>query len=345
MQKNKFSLLILSLLVIMTSCEKDDDNASGGGSPTIETRVIVTCEGSFQGNNASLTSYDKTSQELVNGAFESINGYSPGDVLQSMTEVNGKIYLVLNNSSRVEVLDAESMVAESPINGFISPRYLQSINGDKAYVTNIFSNEIQVVDLDSKTVTGAIDCSGWTEGMLMVDDMVYVSKSNGDKIMVIDTSIDQVVDSIAVTPGPVNLVLDDEGMMWVVCNGNFGAVAPKVHRIDPSTNSVVKDVAIPMPWAYQMAIRVNGDRDQLYLLNNDVYTMLIGDDELDSTPLIDDGVSYYGLGVDPENGDIYVGDAGSFVSDGTVRRYDLTGTPIDEFLVGISPNGFYFGIE
>ncbi|NNK80996.1 MAG: hypothetical protein HKO93_05830, partial [Flavobacteriales bacterium] len=44
----------------------------------------------------------------------------------------------------------------------------------------------------------------------------------------------------------------------------------------------------------------------------------------------------------PANGDIYVSDAGDFVSPGGVERYSEAGSLIDDFEVGIAPNGFLF---
>ena len=50
----------------------------------------------------------------------------------------------------------------------------------------------------------------------------------------------------------------------------------------------------------------------------------------------------YGIGVNPRNGEIYVADAVDYAQAGVVRRYSDDGTLIDQFRVGINPNGFAF---
>jgi hypothetical protein len=50
----------------------------------------------------------------------------------------------------------------------------------------------------------------------------------------------------------------------------------------------------------------------------------------------------YKVGIDPEDGTIYVSDAGDFNSNGHVYRYGSDGTPIDSFDVGVIPAEFCF---
>ena len=47
-------------------------------------------------------------------------------------------------------------------------------------------------------------------------------------------------------------------------------------------------------------------------------------------------------GVDPRTGEIYVADAVDYSQAGLVRRYSSDGKLIDQFRVGINPNGFAF---
>ena len=54
------------------------------------------------------------------------------------------------------------------------------------------------------------------------------------------------------------------------------------------------------------------------------------------------GRTYYGLGVDPVNSDVYVADAVDYMQSGVVYRLNATGEQIDKFTVGIIPNGFCF---
>ncbi|NNC82307.1 MAG: hypothetical protein HKN79_01920 [Flavobacteriales bacterium] len=338
----KLELLLCSLLLlILVSCEEENNDPQVDPEPDLAD-VIVACEGAFQGNNASLSLYTSDSEEVQNGIFEAVNGYGPGDVLQSITRIGDHIYLLLNNSSKIEVVQATSLVSEAVIQGLVSPREILAVSTEKAYVSNLFTNSIQIVDLSDHSLSGGVDIGGWSEGMLITDGKVYVARSSDDQVMVIDPVTDMLIDSITVTPGPVNMRLDEEGMIWLATNGNFGAVDPKVHRIDPVTDEVILTVDIPAPYSYSIELDINADGDQVYLLNNEVYTMFIGDNSLSDDPIAEGAGSFYGMAIHPSSGDIYATDAGDFASPGTVYRYSMSGVLMDEFQVGIAPNGFLF---
>jgi hypothetical protein len=52
--------------------------------------------------------------------------------------------------------------------------------------------------------------------------------------------------------------------------------------------------------------------------------------------------NFYGVGIDPSSGIIYVADAIDYVQRGVIYRYRPDGTLINSFLAGIIPGDFYF---
>ena len=52
--------------------------------------------------------------------------------------------VVVNNSGKVEVVDSSDLLSKSTITGFQSPREINQINTDFAYVTDLYSNSIQL---------------------------------------------------------------------------------------------------------------------------------------------------------------------------------------------------------
>jgi hypothetical protein len=81
----------------------------------------------------------------------------------------------------------------------------------------------------------------------------------------------------------------------------------------------------------------------LYFLNAGVFRMSINDSQLPATAFIP-GTSgnFYGLGIHPISGDVYVSDAIDFVQQGKVLRYSSAGTLSSDFTVGIIPGDFLF---
>ena len=81
----------------------------------------------------------------------------------------------------------------------------------------------------------------------------------------------------------------------------------------------------------------------LYFLDNGVYRMPITATALPASPFIPSiGRNFYGLGVDPNEGSIYVADAVDYVQRGVVYRYGSDGAERANFLAGIVPGGFCF---
>ena len=94
--------------------------------------------------------------------------------------------------------------------------------------------------------------------------------------------------------------------------------------------------------SYYPRLAMNGSKDQLYFLKLDVFTMSIDDTVLPNAPLIKANGEIYGIGVNPDNGNIYVGESGNFVQKGTVTIHDSAGDELSSFKAGVGVNGFYF---
>lgn len=327
----------------LQGCRKDRPEAPAEEpNAPVERGVYVINEGNFQWGNASVSHYDAVTGEAVEDLYAPANGEALGDVLQSMTVHEGRAYLVVNNSGKVVVVDPATFVASATITGFASPRFLLPVGGSKAYVSDLQSGAIAVVDLQANGIAGSIPCPGWTEMMVLVGSEAFVTNQTRRYVYVIDTSTDAIVDSIAVSRGGNSLVLDANGAVWVACSGGSGT-APALYRIDPATHTVDASFPMPVPTDSPWRLTINGDGTVLYFLNTDVFRMAITDVVLPSTPFMAaDGRNFYGLGVDPGTGVIHAADALDYTQRGVVHRYAADGTSLGTFYAGRIPSGFIF---
>ena len=105
--KQRIAIIVAILLGtgMFNSCKKSDITPP---EPLPESGFFVVCEGNFNWGNASISSYDETNDALTQNYFSSVNGYSLGDVAQSMTENEDFYFIVVNNSAKVEVVDKEN---------------------------------------------------------------------------------------------------------------------------------------------------------------------------------------------------------------------------------------------
>lgn len=335
---------IISLLISFTACRSDkpeiiDQTPVVAGAKS----VYITNEGNFQFGNASVSFYNPDQNVVVEDIFKANNDRNLGDVCQSISYFNEKFYLILNNSHKIEVVNSSNFQSVATINGLNSPRYFLAINNQKAYVSDIYDNQIAIVDLNSNSISGHIPCSGWTEELLMISGKVFITNPYRSKIYVVNPISDQITDSISIGYGSNSLKEDKYGKLWVLCGGNSSNIAGGLYRINPATNAVEQSFEFTSASSTPGRLQINGTNDTLYWLNNGIFRMSIETTVIPNTPFIgSSGMNYYGLGIDPTTNEIYVSDAVDYVQKGVIYRYRSNGSLISTFKAGIIPGEFYF---
>lgn len=314
--------------------------------------LFVLNEGNFQYGNATLSYYDPATDVVENEVFARANGFKLGDVAQSMTMYGGSGWLVVNNSHVIFEIDPDTFREKGRITGLTSPRYMHFVSDTKAYVTQIWENRIFVVNPAEYAVTGYIEIPGMdrrdgsTEMMVQIGDYVYVNcYSYWNLLVKIDTRTDRVTDVMEVGIQPRTMVADCMGRLWVLCDGGYAGSPyayenPTLVCVDPESMTVVRQFEFALG-TKATTVAVNGSRDRLYWICDDVWTMPVTATELPAEPLIAAaGTIYYGLTVDPVEGDIYVADAIDYQQQGVVYRYGADGGYKSRFYVGITPASF-----
>jgi hypothetical protein len=350
----KIYFLFVLISIAVFSCRKDTPPSlpQQQGSITTGKRLLICDEGGFRNNNASISIYDPSSNSTIINAYAASNSnQSLGDVLQSVTKFNDKYYLVVNNSGKIVVCD-KNFVRLTTISGFISPRYMQVVSNNKAYVSNLIlpaninpnqTNYIQVLDLATNRISKSIRVDGWTEEMVQSYGKVYITNQNKKYVYVIDALNDN-LDSIYVGATNACIVKDANEKLWVSCNADAASnLSAKLKRIDPVSNTV--DTTIISLQTTQNSIShlcINGDGTTLYYLMNDVYKMGINDTVCPTAGIITQGThTFYGLCIDPDDETIYISDALDYNSNGKLYRYQANAIFIGTYTMGIIP-GFMF---
>jgi len=324
---------------------EEDFNAGDNG-------LFITNEGNFQYGNSSLSYYDPDSKHVENEAFLRANGMRLGDVAQSMTIHNGKGWIVVNNSHVIFAIDTDTFKELGRIKNLTSPRYIHFISDDKAYVSQLWDNRIFIVNPKTYSITGHIEVpdmemgNGSTERMVQYGKYVFCTCwSYQNRIIRIDTETDRVIDSLSLGIQPSGIVLDRYSKLWVLTDGGYegspyGYEAPSLYRIDAETFTIEQQFQF-RKGSTPLALQLNGTRDVLYWLNDDVWRMEVESDRLPVRPFLKSrDTKYYGLTISPYNGEVYVADAIDYQQHGIIYRYSPDGNLIDEFYVGINPGSF-----
>ena len=318
--------------------------------------LFITNEGNFQYGNATLSYYDPTTMQVENEIFYRANGMKLGDVAQSMAIHDGKGWVVVNNSHVIFAIDLHTFKEIGRIENLTSPRYIHFVNDEKAYVTQLWDNRIFIVNPKTYSITGYIAVpdmtmeSGSTEQMVQWGKYVFCNCwSYQNRIIKIDTETDKVVDELRIGIQPTSIVMDRYGKMWTVTDGGYegspyGYEAPSLYCIDPATFSVMREFRFKKgDWPSE--VQLNGTSDTIYWINNDIWRMEVTATRAPLKPFIPfKDTKYYGLTVNPVNGEVYVADAIDYMQQGKIYRYSPQGSLIDEFYVGITPGAFCWNI-
>ncbi len=331
--------------------------------------VFILCEGNYQSGNSSLSYYTPDTKEVENGVFYRANDRKLGDTGQSITIHDGTAYIAVENSGIVWGIDAETFKVKGQLTAgqtehMINPRYVHFVSDTKAYVTDLYSPYITIFNPRTYTYTGSIPtgqptaygyCS--TEQMVQCGQYVFTNCwCYSRDILVVDTETDAVCDSIVLTSWqPKRMLLDKQNKLWVITDAGYDTEAasiydniPHLYRIDAASRTIEEDWTMDTDEAsVELAIDPTGS--YIYIVNNDIYRMGITESHPPVRPFIEaptdnNGTRHklYGIDVDPTNGDIYVADAVDYSQSGTVYRYSSDGSLVDNFRVGINPNGFAF---
>lgn len=355
--KRKGSFFLLFMMITLSSCMKWDYNDDNTEFSQESDGLFILCEGNFQYSNATLSFYLPEDNYVENEIFIRANGMKLGDVAQSMAIFDNKGWIVVNNSHVIFAIDLDSFKETGRIENFTSPRYIHSVNNEKAYVTQLWDNRIFIINPLEYRITGYIEvpempfAAGSTEQMVQWGKYVFCNCwSYQNKIIKIDTETDQVIQQLEVGLQPNSIALDKNGKLWVLTDGGYpgspvGYEAPSLYCIDAENFKIDKVFHFNLG-DETLELQINASMDSLYWINSGVWKMNVDSDFLPSGPFIESRqTKYYGLTVSPINEDVYVADAIDYSQQGKIYRYDNEANLIDEFYVGISPGAFCWKIK
>ena len=276
-----------------------------------------------------------------------------GDVGNDIGIYGSKLYVVVNCSHKVEVLDSRTGSRLGQVD-IPNCRYVRFYRG-KAYVSSYVGpvlidpdapkGAVYEIDTTSLQVTRKVSVGYQPEEMEIVDDYMYVANSGGYRVPNYDNTVSviQMVDFKQVQQIPVGINLhrlkkDRYNKLWVTSRGDYQSRPSRMYVMDKRRGYNQMIVTDTLPFGVSnMAIR--GDSLYFYSTEWNNYTQSntitygivdVRTKQLVSNNFITDGTEKeitipYGIAVHPETGDILVTDAKNYVSSGTLYCFDRQG--------------------
>ncbi|MDC3253110.1 hypothetical protein OAU25_02575 [Crocinitomicaceae bacterium] len=338
---------ILLLFGVISGC-KPEPITCPVVNTTITNGALVLCEGLFQQNNSSISWIDFSTNDVDNSYFVTATNRQLGDTGNDIQRYGGKIYVVVNASSVVEVLSSDNFTSLAQIdmveNGIAKQPRSIAFSGSKAYVS-CYDGFVDVIDTVTLQVTNRIQVGSNPEGLTVVDNYLYVANSGGLSFPNLDSTV-SVIDlfsetemmklTVGLNPGAV--VSDSQGDVYVISRGDYGQVPSRMIRINTSSLQVEETFSFdaigiaPMDASFLI---YDNSSIGIFDPNTEQMTQVNNFDLSNVTTL-------YGVSYNPFDGFVYVSDAMNYTNTGYLRSYTMAGEYQSSFSVGLNPSKVVF---
>ncbi len=352
-------MVVMIIAISAVSCRKEDSIINSTSTQVTQGEegeikgFFLLNEGNLGSNKASLDYFNYTTGSYSKNIYAERNpnvASELGDVGNDIKIWGSRLYIVVNGSNLVEVMsvdDAQHIGAVSIPNC----RYV-AFSGAYAYVSS-YAGEVELNDpnarrgyvakIDTATldIVSTCDVGYQPEELVVVDDRLYVANSGGymapdydNTISVIDLDSFTTVDQIEVAINLHRIVCDDYGKLWVSSRGNYSDIASKIFSVEISTSEVVE---YPLLAASNMTIvgdslyMCSGEYNSLSTSTTVSYALVdVSTGRTVTRNFVDESISAnitvpYGIAVNPSNREIFITDAGDYVTPGKLYCFDKDG--------------------
>jgi YVTN family beta-propeller protein len=338
---NRLLLTALALLITFSAC--DDSSTDPPLTPQTPRGLYILNEGNFQRGNASLSFYIPDSNTIYNDLFQSENGRLLGDVGNSITMHEGLAYLVINNSHKIEVINASTYKSvrtiASPAGA--SPRQITFAANGYGFISNLFDNSVSVYNPSSGSLEGKIAVGANPDGIAAAGNVVVVANSgfgSGNTVSLINADTRQILKTVPVGDYPSSVLALSQYAAAVICTGDYGDfndpnddTPGMLYILDLQTRSVADSLVL-------------GGHPQRLVRDTDGYLYTIQGDGVMRIHLASKTVAekfipgfFYNIFIDTTDRRIYLTNPIDYVQPGTLEIYLMNGTKDHAMNVGIIP--------
>lgn len=311
-----------------------------------QSKMFILCEGNFNTPNATLWSLSEDLSQIEGPIHWDPNVNPLGDTGQSLKIHNHKLYIVVNNSNTVEIMDLSAGVQyENTISvPGAGPRELEIVE-HKGYLTCWYLHGILVLDIDSQAIIDTILTDGLPEDILYFNDRLYTSLnmnpdwSSANQVLEIDIRSDtpQITNRYEVIPGPGNMIAYDNSIYIasIYYDQSWNSYAGN-SKIDLDRDTVyTRDFGSTADFGADLAIYKN----RIYRSYKGGIAPLNADLTMDETQIIGNFSGLYSMATIDDY--IFLG-LTDYVAPDSVVIVDSKGQVIHSYRVGAIPGSFAY---
>ena len=385
--KNYFYYIILILfsIALLDSCREDDVIYFPETVPITQPEyssiegLYVLNEGCMGWNQSTLDYYDYTTGQYTINIYAYSNPTQPmelGDVGNDIGIYGSKMYMVINCSNKIEVVDKKTVKRVGQIDipncrfikfhkgyayvtSYVGPVVLEGMGSDEDVyqLGAVFKVDTTTLEVVGKCVVGR-----QPDELDIVDGKIYVANSGGysqgakigyaNTISVIDIESFKEIERIPIAINLLGCKSDKRGILWISSRGDYNGTPSKIYAYDTQKRRLIKTFDLRVG-----NMCINGD--SLYVISNEWSNISQGYTpgtyaiintktlEIVNEQFITDGTEArirkpYGIIVNPFTKDIYITDATNYLDSGKVICYGDDGKKKWEVVAGQIPAHFVF---
>lgn len=373
MKKYLLGLAVLLMgTAVMTSCSDDNDGPETYLQEYSTGAYVVNSGNMYNKIESSLTAIDYASSTATQKVFKAANGRSLGNTANDGIVYGNKIYLTVDQSNTIEVIDKKTKQSIKQIKTTdllgkaegAEPRHI-SADGGKVYFTT-YGGYVAAVDTTSFALQKKWKVGSYPEGLVIAHGNIYVANSNygkgGGNISCINLSNDKVeTKNIEGVNNPTSIyyasnvlyVLDNQ--YYDASYNAYGENALRAVSFAEGKSQKVADGNYAVCVTPGATTRMYVVRPYFFVLNApfggtpSVSVLAAGSTQAQTMTLSEMPVSPCGIFADPLNGHIFVlsyrlGDKGypDYSGNGYVVEYDRAGQKQHEYETGVGSCAMFF---
>lgn len=340
-------LLFVALTSLISSCSKD--SSTEPIQPTNKGLFIIN-EGLYGQNNSEISYYDFQTQNVITSFYSSVNGKVLGDNANSMFIFDGKGYVAVDGSNKIEVIDLKTgtSLGSLDLGAQGSPREIYVLNNSRGFVTSFSTNNVIEFNPTTLTITQGIPVGEYPEGLVYSNNKLFVANSKlgkGNTISIIDLTSNRVIKTLEVGVNPRFVSLSNDAKVVVGCSGDFFDINSigGYYFIDPVSLTKVDSILLTY---HPQDFTITKERVMFYINDKGVGKINLQTKNVDTVFIngmqINDiyGIAY-SLTYDDINEKLYVGNPKDFTQNGEVKIFDKNGNFVSKFGTKINPGALY----
>ena len=334
------------LFFVLVACKKKTNTIHTNVSE-LKHGLLVLNEGLFNLNNASLSWIDLTTNNVSDDFFLQKTGRKLGDTGNDLQCYGGKVYVLINVSSTIEVLDAKTGQSLKQIvmqeNGTAKqPRNL-AFYENKVFVS-CFDGYVDVIDTSSLSIEKRIKVGNNPENMAVLNHRLYVSNSGGlipsldSTLSVIDCQNLVELKKMVVGKNPGKIVAQNDSTLYVHVRGNYSTIPSELKKIHIGLTSSQETIPIKISGMEKMEnylLIYTSESVSLYDMkaNTVINTSFIS---------LKDITTLYRIQYIEALKQLFVFDANAYTNTGYIHRFSNSGLFIQKYHVGLNPNSLIY---